>query len=180
LAHLETLRHDHAMSSAAEYEGLNVQARLVAGLLTVEAWLRVYRLADEAVAELLEHMWQWPTVTPDSFGAWYDFDSEALQAAEAGGPLAPQVALACQQRGAPAADLAVMLADVVNIVYDSLFGALDLTLSLARLRNIEDVACRTGISLPAAGRFSRFRAQDKHGWGFPVSAVQVADWRRQS
>jgi len=168
------------MSSAEEYEGLNVQARLVAGLLTVEAWLRVHRLADEAVAELLEHMWQWPAVTPDTFGAWYDFDSEALQAAEAQEPLPPHVAVACQQRGACAADLAVMLADIVNIVYDSLFGALDLTLSMARLRSIEDVACRTGLSLPAARRFSSFQARDMHGWGFPVSATQVADWRRQS
>jgi hypothetical protein len=178
--YLETLRHDHAMSSAEEYDGLNVQARLVAGLLTMEAWLRVHGLADGAVAELLEHMWQWPTVTPDTFGAWHDFDSEALQAAEAKESLPPRVALACEQRGAPAGDLAVMLADVVKIVYDSLFGALDLTLSMARLRSIEDVASRTGISLPAAGRFFGLWAQDKHGWGFPVSAMQVADWRRQS
>jgi hypothetical protein len=82
--HLETLRHDHAMTSADEYQGLNVQARPVAGLLTVEAWLRVHGLADAAVADLLEHMWQWPMVTPDSFRAWYDFHSEELQAAEAG------------------------------------------------------------------------------------------------
>ena len=155
--HLETLRHDHAMTSADEYQGLNVQARLVAGLLTVEAWLRVHGLADAAVADLLEHMWQWPMVTPDSFRAWYDFHSEELQAAEAGEPLPPRAALACQQRGAPAADLAAMLADVVNIVYDSLFGALDLTCpwpSYATLRMSPPVrasASRPRGASPASG-----------------------------
>jgi hypothetical protein len=83
------------MCSAEDYEGLSVQARLVAGLLTVEEWLRFYGLADAAVTDLLEHMWQWPTVTPETFGAWHEFDSEALQAAEAKKPLPPRVALAC-------------------------------------------------------------------------------------
>jgi hypothetical protein len=176
---LEPVRHDHAMTRADEYETLNVQARLAAGLLTVEAWLRAHALADKAVSDVLEHMWQWPTVEPDTFRAWYDFDSDALEAAEAEESLPTRIALACQERAAPAADLAALLADVVNIVYDSLFGALDLSLSLARLRNIEVVAARSGIRLPAAPRFSSLRAEDKHGWGVPVSAMQVADWRRQ-
>jgi hypothetical protein len=37
------------MTGADEYEGLNVAARLAAGLLTVEAWLRVHQVADAGV-----------------------------------------------------------------------------------------------------------------------------------
>ena len=67
----------------------------------------------------------------------------------------------------------------MNIVYDSLFGALGLSWSLARLRNIEVVTARSGIRLPAAQCFSSLKAEDKHGWGAGVSAMQVADWRKQ-
>jgi hypothetical protein len=108
LVRLVTRVHDDAVSSAEEFSDLNVRARLVAGLLTVEAWLRVHGLADAAVAELVEHMWQWPTVTPDTFSAWHDFDSEALRAAEAEEPLPRRIAADCQQRGASAADLGAL------------------------------------------------------------------------
>lgn len=167
------------MTGADEYGDLNIQARLAAGLLTVESWLRAYDLTDAALAGLLDHMWQWPAVTPETFPAWYDFDSEALRAAEAGNTLPSPVALVCQERGAPAADLAAMLTDVVNIVYESLFGALDLALSLGRLRHIEAVAARSGIMLPNSRRFSGFKAQDRHGWGHPVTATQVTIWRTE-
>lgn len=177
IVNLKTGRHDHAMTGADEYEGLNVLARLTAALLTMEAWLRVHRLADAAVADVLEHMWQWPTVKPDTFRPWFDFHSDELQAAEAEEPLPRRIALACQERGASAEDLAALLANIVNIVYDSLFSALDLDLSLARLRNIEVVAARSGVRLPAAQRFASLKAEDMHGWGIPVSAMQVADWR---
>jgi hypothetical protein len=168
------------MARAGEYRDLNIQARLSAGLLTVESWLRAYGVTEAGVTGVLEHMWQWLMVTSETFGVWYDFDSAELQAAEGGEPLRSPAALACQERGAPAADLADMLADVVSIVYDSLFGALDLALSLDRLRNVEAAAARSGIGLPDPERFSSFKAQDKHGWGYPVAAAQVAAWRRES
>jgi hypothetical protein len=165
------------MTGADEYEGLNVAARLAAGLLTVEAWLRVHQVADAGVDGVVEHLWQWLTVQPDTFMRWYDFDSDELQAAEAETPLPQRVALACDERSASAEDLAALLANVVNIVYDSLFGALDLRLSLARLRTIEVVAARSGVRLPAGQRFTGLAAQDRGGWGHPVSALQVASWR---
>ena len=160
------------MTGADEYKDLNIQARLVAGLLTVEAWLRVHQLADAAIGDVLEHMWQWPTVTPDTFLPWFDFHSDELQAAEAEEPLPWRIALACQERAAPADDLAALLAHIVNIVYESLFCALDLDLSLA--------AARSGVRLPPGQRFASLKARDHmHGWGIPVSATQVADWRRE-
>jgi hypothetical protein len=112
------MEHDHVMTDADEYGDLNIQARLAAGLLTVEAWLRVHRLADGAIADVLEHMWQWPTVTPDTFLPWFEFDSAELQAAEAEGPLPRRIARACQDCAAPPEDLAALLANIVNIVYD--------------------------------------------------------------
>ena len=168
------------MTGADEYKDLNIQARLVAGLLTVEAWLRVHQLADAAIGDVLEHMWQWPTVTPDTFLPWFDFHSDELQAAEAEEPLPWRIALACQERAAPADDLAALLAHIVNIVYESLFCALDLDLSLARLHTIEVVAARSGVRLPPGQRFASLKARDHmHGCGIPVSATQVADWRRE-
>jgi hypothetical protein len=162
------------VARADEYRDLNIQARLVAALMTVESWLGVYVLTDAAVEDLLEHMWQWPAVTPEAFLAWYDFDSEWLRAAERANPLPSPTVSACQERGAPAEDLAVMLAGAVKIVYDSLFAALDPTLSLSRLRDIEVAAARSGVAFPSPQRFSRFKAQDKLGWGYPVPAAQIA------
>lgn len=70
-----------------------------------------------------------------------------------------------------------MLADVISVVHDSLFGALDLSLSMARLREIAAVAARSGITIPDASRFGHLPAHGFHGWGYPVSATQVAGLR---
>jgi hypothetical protein len=70
-----------------------------------------------------------------------------------------------------------LLSNVVKTVYDSLFSVADLSWTLVGLRTVEVVAARSGVRLPAAQRFSSLRAQDRGGWGNPVSAHQVASWR---
>jgi hypothetical protein len=173
----ENLGHYQRVGNVQDYSALSVQARLAAGLLTVEAWLRRYRIEDEGTTTVLEHMWQFMTVTAETFQAWYDFKPEALLAAESEEPVPAPAAAACRQYGAAAQDLATMLGAVVNIVYESLFGALDLNLSMARLREIATVATRSGIGIPAASRFGHMSVHEFHGWGNPVSAAQVVALR---
>jgi hypothetical protein len=84
---------------------------------------------------------------------WYDFQPEAQLAAEREDAVLPSAASACRRRRASVQDLATMPGDVVNIVYDSLSGALDLSLSMARLRKIAAVAARSGNAVPDASRF---------------------------
>jgi hypothetical protein len=170
------------VTAADDYEALSVNARLTAALLTVESWLRVHRLDDAGIGAVLEHMWQWLTMTYKTVDAWHEFyevqGPEELLAAIDEEPLPRRVALICKKQGVPAAELAMLLADVVNMVYDELYGAVNLEHSLERLRRVEAVAARSGISLPSAERFSipGLMAQDGHGWGH-VTADQVASWR---
>lgn len=173
------------MTAADDYEVLSVRARLAAALVTVESWLRAYRLDDAGISAVLEHMWQWLTVTAETFGAWYEFHEvqypEVLLAAINDEPLPRPVTLICGDQGVPVTDLAMLLADVVNLVYDDLFGAVNLQTSLERLRRVEAVAARSGIALPSAERFSvpGLTAQDGHGMGREVPAAQIASWRGQ-
>lgn len=172
--------HYQRVLDVEDYAGLNVRARLAAGLLTVEAWLGRYQIEDEGTAAVLDHVWQFMTVTPETFQDWHDFEPEALIAAETEEALLPSAAAACRRHGARAEDLATMLADVISIVYDSLFGALDLSLSMARLREIAAVAARSGIAIPDASRFGHLPAREFHGWGNPVSAAQLAGLRSRT
>jgi hypothetical protein len=174
---------DHGAVTAADgYEALSVRARLAAALLAVESWLRAYRLDDAEIGAVLDHMWQYLTVTYETLGAWYEFyelqEPEELLAAIDEEPLPRRAALICEDQGIPAVELAMLLADVVNMVYDELFGAVNLQHSLERLRRVEALAARSGISLPSAQLFSipGLMAQDGHGWG-RVTAAQVANWR---
>src|SRR5271154_4565749 len=166
-----------AVGDVEDYEGLNIQARLTAGLGMIKAWLARYRIEADGGTAVIDHMWQFLTVTPDTFMGWYDWQSEAQLAAERGDALLPSAAAACRRCGASAQDLAAILAGVTGIVYDSLFGALDLDLSMARLRTIAAVAGRCGIAVPDASSFSHLPAQERHGWGNPVSPVQLTELR---
>jgi hypothetical protein len=143
----------------------------------VEAWLGRYQIGDDGVATVIDHMWQFMTVTPDTFMDWYDFRPEAQLAAEREDAVQPPAASACRRRGASAQDLATLLADVVNIVYDSLFGAPDLSLSMARLREIAAVAAKSGIAIPDASRFGHRPAHQRNGWDNPASAAHVTELR---
>jgi hypothetical protein len=173
------------VTAADDYEALSVRARLAAALMTVESWLRAYRLDDAGISAVLEHMWQWLTVTSKTFGAWYEFyevqGPEVLLAAIDDEGLPRRVALICEDQGVPATDLAMLLADVVNLVYDDLFGAVNLQHSLERLRRVEAVAARSYIELPSAKRFSvpGLKKRDGHGMGREVTAGQIATWRGQ-
>ena len=61
------------MFASDDYEALSVRARLAAALMTVKSRLHAYRLDDAGISAVLEHMWQWLTVTSETFGAWYEF-----------------------------------------------------------------------------------------------------------
>lgn len=168
------------MRDVEDYADLSVRARLAAGLLTVEAWLRRHQVEDEGTTAVLEHMWQFMTVTPETFQDWHDFEPEALIAAETDEAVLPSAAAACRRHGARVEDLATMLPAVIDIVYDSLFGALDLSLSMARLREIAAAAARSGTAIPDASRFAHLPAHEFHGWGNPVSAAQLAGLRSRA
>ena len=69
------------------YAALSINARLAAALLTVEEWLRVHRINDSSVNALIEHLWRWPTIGPEAFGSWHEFETPELMAVESGEPL---------------------------------------------------------------------------------------------
>jgi hypothetical protein len=168
------------VGDVSDYATLNVQARLAAGLLTVEAWLRQHQIEDADTTAVLDHMWQFMTVTPEIFQGWYDWQPPALLAAEADEPVPSSAAAECSRHGASPDDLATMLADVVNIVYDSPFGALDLSRSMTRLRDLAAVAARSDVALPDAAHFGHLNTFQRHGWGNPASPAQVAKLRARA
>jgi hypothetical protein len=67
LAVARRVGHHWRVGDVEDYASLNIQARLAAGLLMVEAWLGRYQIGDDGVATVIDHMWQFMTVTPDTF-----------------------------------------------------------------------------------------------------------------
>ena len=121
-------------------------------------------------------------MTYDTFGAWYEFyelqGPEELLAAIDQEPLPRRVALICEDRGVPAVELVMLLADVVNMVYDDLFGAVNLQhrwngcAGLRPSRHVPAYRC----PVCSASQFPASRRRTGTGGG-RVTVAQVAHWR---
>ena len=128
------------------------------------------------VDEFIDHLWRWPTVTPDTFGAWEGSRSPALDAAM-GDPLTPDLEAESRRAGLDPADLRQLLAGTGEIVYHGLFSVPNDAESLAHLRTVERVAAKYGATLPPAERFAESPWSTNGGWGEPMSPADIDRWR---
>jgi hypothetical protein len=137
----------------ADFRQLSMNARLAAALLISTRWLERVGIHDSELDALVEHLWAWLTVTPDTFDAWYESEP-ALVLVGLGGELPDRLTANCTAHGIEPERLAALLRGLTEIVYGSLFGAADDEGSLAELGTVAAVVGQHGLALPPSGLFA--------------------------
>jgi hypothetical protein len=160
---------------ADDYRPLSINARLAAALHALTQVVRRTGLAHADVTALIDHVWSWPCVGPDTFDAWYAFEFPALPAP--GDELASDLQQECRRVGVDPADLRQLLEHTAEIVYHGLFSVADNAESLAHLTMVEAIASRYGAALPPAALFAESPWSAHHGWGSKLLPTDVDRWR---
>jgi hypothetical protein len=168
-------RHD----AADGYRRLSVNARLAGALHVLAQVVRRTGLNHPDVQGFIDHLWQWPTVTPETFGEWEGYHSPALDAAM-GDPLTPDLEAESRRAGVDPADLRHLLAGTAEIVYHALFSVPNQAESLGHLRTVERLGRTYGASLPAAELFEESPWSANGGWGRSMAVADVERWRTLS
>ena len=163
-------------SVADGYRRLSVNARLAGALHVLTQVVRRTGLNHPDVNGFIDHLWRWPTVTPETFGEWEGYESPALDAAM-GDPLTPDLEAASRRAGVDPAGLRQLLASTAEIVYHGLFSVPNQAESLGHLRTVARVAATYGASLPPAELFAESPWSANGGWGAPMAAAEVGRWR---
>ncbi|MGH3375647.1 MAG: hypothetical protein ACRDP6_12980 [Actinoallomurus sp.] len=151
-------------------------ARLAAALHSLTAWLDHVGLHGRDLNDLIEHLWQWLTITPDTFTQWHD-GAPVLVETALGDEMPSYLVQQCLDRAAiPVADLRHILESTTEIVYCNLFGAVDDQATMNYLRQVEHIMRKYSLPIPPASLFSNSLFSEGHGWGRPT-VTQTDAWR---
>src|SRR6478609_2617390 len=103
------------------YDDLSQRALLAIALLGIEDWRRARDLRDPNLDALVHHLWEWMTVGPASFDAWYEWESPALLFALEEGPFPADMASQWAAIGADRRLARRLLTPLVDLVDGHLF-----------------------------------------------------------
>ncbi|MEW9532839.1 hypothetical protein [Microbispora sp. NPDC049125] len=167
--------NEHIVRNAAHYASLSVNARLGAALRTLAAWLDGVKIRDTDLDDLMEHLWQWPTVTVENFDSW-EASAPSLTSVGLGGEMPVGLIDKSNARSIPPEDLYNLICHTVEMVYDNIYGAVDNEATLDHLLQIELIALRYGLAVPSASFFAD-SPYDETGWGPRPGVEQLHQWR---
>ncbi len=155
----------------AAYTDLSVAARQAVALVTFRRWCWTASLRHEALADLEEHLWQYATVRPDTFMAWYGTRPSLIDPDE----LPSSLRQVADLRGVTHDDLRGAIDHLGKITHGGLFGAIDSEASLKHLRGLGEITARYGVPLAPPGQFVGDLWIDRD-WGRPGESL-VDRWR---
>ena len=151
----------------AIHSDLSVRARQAVALVTFRAWRHAVGLDREELASPEDHLWQYATITPDSFGAWHE--AHPLVRLGPGDPLPAPVRDAAAACGLGQDDVRRAVGALIEITYGGLFGSVESPWSLGELETLGRITdpFADGLSHRVAtgpdGRPGRGRADDWTG-----------------
>ncbi|WP_146846983.1 hypothetical protein [Cellulomonas terrae] len=155
------------------HSDLSVRARQATALVTFRRWREEVGLDAVDLASLEDHLWEWMTVGPETFRAWYE--SHPLAAMGEGEQLPRTVRDAVAGRGIGQDSIRDAVHALVAITYGGLFGGIESDWSLGELETVGRFTARHGVPLASADEFVDSLWIDDD-WGRPDDAL-VARWR---
>lgn len=161
-------REQLTWTAPAVYSDLSVAARQAAALVTFRRWLDAVGVRSPELETTIEHLWQFPTVEPSTFDAWYDSRWDGELEPEALREIAAVV-------GVREDRLDEALDALVEITHGGLFSGITSTASLRELEAVGRFTARHGVPLAPAALFVDDLWIDDD-WGRPSGAL-VARWR---
>lgn len=172
-ARLVTVPHERlTWVPPAVCSDLSVRARQAVGLLTFRRWRRVVGLACGSLDTLEEHLWQFATVEPTTFDAWYrahplvTFDDDDMP---------HDLRRAVAVSGVDHDEAVAAIDALVEITYGGQFTGLLSETSLGHLDALGRVTTRHGVPLADPAPFTGSLWVDD-AWGRPDAAT-LRRWR---
>lgn len=162
----------HRVARALDFADAPVNARLAAALALAEQAFRGSKHAEtRGFEDLLDHMWTWMTVTPETFGDWHEWTS----------PLLSRLTDGPTQGATPSEEEFSRLGrSLIHLVYGHLFAAVIHPISLYDLHEVALVGEQRRVTLPAAGEVvPAFSGEGPADWGSDLNAAEVDELRRR-
>lgn len=155
-----------------------LNAGLARALLISEEVLRRYQVEAPALVDVLEHLWEWLTVTPDTFWDWHIWSSQLYDELRSGNvPTDLKARLVEAGLGEQAST--EWLPRLVRIVEYHLFGAIDREDAQQSVDTVVGVGEAADVQLAGEPDYSVFGSPDAHaGWGAPISSNELTRWRQ--
>ncbi|MCB7137527.1 hypothetical protein [Cellulosimicrobium marinum] len=166
-------RGNLSWSTPAAHSDLSIRARQAVALVTFRRWRESVGLDCVELATLEDHLWQYATVTPDTFNAWHD--GHPLVHVGPDGPLPNAVHDQLLAHGLDPSDVRSAILALTQITYGGLFGRVESEWSLADLRALGRFTERDGTPLVTADGFVDSLWVDGD-WGNPSEEL-VRRWR---
>jgi len=166
-------RDQLSWAAPSVYSDLSVCGRQAGALVTFRRWRESVGLDSDELTTLEDHLWQYATVTPETFNAWYE--SHPLARLGQDEPLPADLQDSVAARGLGLADVWRAVNALVQITYGGLFGRIESQWSLNELEVLGEVTARYGVPLAPADAFAQCLWID-HDWGRP-DAELVSLWQ---
>jgi hypothetical protein len=160
-------------TTPAVYPDLSVRARQAVALVTFRRWRRAVGLGCVELVALEDHLWEFATVIPDAFDAWYQ--SHPLTQLNENDPLPRTIRDAVASRGIDQGGMRRAIKALIEITYGGLFGGIQSEWSLNELETVGQFTARYGIPLAPAENFVESLWIDNN-WGKPEDH-HVRHWR---
>ncbi|MCP5029400.1 MAG: hypothetical protein GY929_24275 [Actinomycetia bacterium] len=126
---------------------------------------------------MLNHLWDWLTITPDTFEAWHDWSTRLYEDLRSGA-LPDEIRRELAECGLKSTHARAWLVSLVAIVERHLFSSINHRDARHNVRAVLKVGRRSGVQLPDNADFGIFgRPDDHHGWGNPISPAELHSWR---
>ena len=160
------------------YRKLGLRGRLAAALLCFDGLCQTRSIDSRLVDEFVEHLWRFLSLNFETdLRVWEDERPDLVLL-----PFEDE-----EPRGIPDLAKKLGLSDsvfrrlierIVEIVYGSLYGAVNNGESLRDLKWVFRICEEAGITPPPAKLFFSCRFSDDDGWGFPLSEEELLEWRK--
>ncbi|WP_149205157.1 hypothetical protein [Actinotalea subterranea] len=166
-------RDQLSWDAPAVYSDLSICARQGVALVTFRRWREIVGLDCEELSTLEDHLWEFASVTPETFAAWYE--SHPLVRRGSDDPLPAEVESSAALHGLDQVELRQAVRALTVITYGGLFGRVESEWSLTGLQDLAAVTGARGVGLAPPDRFLGSLWVDGD-WGHPSTEL-VGRWR---
>lgn len=167
------------MPTSADYGQSSVRKMSWAALLGTERLLDSAFIREPWITALLDHIWRYSTVDGESFPSWVESGRDLADIAMES-TLPSDIAQAFEMGGIRVEDGRVLLQGVTEIIYTSLYGAVDWTSTNQFFDSVVEVLADYEHGVPDPQALPESLRSERSGWGTPVDVGTCELIRRLS